>query len=99
MPALTAYSNTENTALVILQNKGYQIWFDAETETFWCEKDGWDFSASGATELLGAVAVLEYHEPAQFKEYWWRIREPWLLNNLPSEPEPFKPVWKKPRDR
>ncbi|MFK7850590.1 MAG: hypothetical protein AB8D78_06390 [Akkermansiaceae bacterium] len=98
MPALTAYSNTENTALVILQRKGYQVWFDQDTESFWCEKDGWDFSASGATELLGAVAFREYHEPKEFKEYWWRIEEPWLLNNLPSEPQPFEPVWKRRDD-
>jgi hypothetical protein len=89
---LTAYSNTENTALIILKRKGYQIWFETDLESFCCEKDGWDFTAGGATELLGVVAFHEYHQPKEFKEYWWRIEEPKLLGNLPTEPEPFVPV-------
>lgn len=95
MPALSAYANTENTALIILKQKGYQYWYDEEMERYCCEKDGWDFTAEGATELLGVVAFFEHHQPKEYKEYWWKIDEPWLIQDVPKEPESYTPVWKR----
>lgn len=38
MPALSAYINTENTSMVILQDKGFRVWCDDELEKYGCEK-------------------------------------------------------------
>lgn len=96
MPALSIYSNVENTALVILTQKGYQVWRDKEKQFVYAEKDGWDFAGQSFAELLGAVSIFEWHSPAAYAEYWWRIREPWLLDEVPQEPRsPFTPVWEK----
>ena len=95
MPTLSAYTNVENTALVILRQKGFQIWYDKELDCYCAEKGGWDFFANGAVELLGVVTIFEYHNPLNFREYWWKIDEPNLVRNLPSKPLPYKPVWEK----
>ncbi|RYD29806.1 MAG: hypothetical protein EOP86_21045 [Verrucomicrobiaceae bacterium] len=100
MPALTAYSNTENTALVVLKQKGYQLWYEEATESYFAEKNGWDFSAESAMELLGAVAVFEHFSPEAFESYWWRKESPELLHNLPSSPNPYSSItrYKRPDD-
>lgn len=96
MPALSAYTNTENTSLVILKNKGYRAWYDESIEMFGCEKNGWDFLANSITELLGVVGIYEYHgEPENYKEYWWQINEPWLIESVPTDKPRFKAVWEK----
>ncbi len=97
MPALTAYANTENTALLILQEKGYTVWREDNLEMVGCvNADGWDFLANSLTELLGVVSIYEYHgSPDLYKEYWWRISEPWELDKLPCQAPDYTPVWKK----
>lgn len=96
MPTLTSHVNTENTALVIIKRKGYQYWYDEKAEMYFAEKNGWDFAAPGATELLGVIAIFEQANPTKFKEYWWRIDKPWLKSSVPSEPQPYRPVYKRP---
>jgi hypothetical protein len=95
MPALSAYTNVENTALVILRQKGFQIWHDKDRERYCAEKNGWDFVAHGAVELLGIVAIYEHQNPQDFREYWWQIEQPDLMRSLPRAPVPYKPVWEK----
>lgn len=96
MPAHSAYANTENTSLVILEEKGYRVWADQKLEMYGCEKEGWDFMANSITELLGVVSIYEHHGcPSEYKEYWWRINEPWLIEDVPREKHEFKPVWSK----
>ncbi len=97
MPALSAAGNVENTALVLLERKGYQYWYRQEADLCFAEKDGWDFCANGWIELLGIVAIFETLKPEEYREYWWRIREPWLKNDLPVEPRSYVPVWRKSR--
>ncbi|MCH1926883.1 hypothetical protein L9G74_18995 [Shewanella sp. C32] len=93
MPTLSAYVNVENTALVILKDKGYTIWCDESLGMYGCEKNGWDFLANSATELLGVIGIYEYHgEPENYKEYWWQINEPWLIDSIPLEKPVFKSV-------
>lgn len=93
MPALSAYTNVENTALVILKEKGFQIWYDKDRERYCAEKNGWDFFAHGAVELLGVVAIFEHHNPITYREYWWKIDEPDIARSLPQTPIPYTPVW------
>lgn len=95
MPALSSYANTENTAVVLLNKMGYQVWEDESGELYMAERDGWDFAAKGLTELLGVVSIFERISPEEYSEYWWRIREPWLRDDLPKAPKPYKAVWEK----
>ena len=95
MPALSAYANTENTALVLLQREGYQCWYNSEAELCCCERDGWDFAANSFTELLGVTKIYDSRRPTDYKEYWWKIDEPWLVEDISQQPTDFTPVWQK----
>ncbi len=93
MPALSAYTNTENTSLVILKNKGYEVWYDEQLEMFGAVKDGWDFLANSITELVGVVGIYEYHgSPLEYKEYWWKIDDPWLRESVQTEKPKFTSI-------
>jgi hypothetical protein len=95
MPALSEYSNVYNTALAVLREKGFQIWYDKETDTYCAEKDGWDFYADGPCALLGLVAIYEHQRPATYSEYWWKRDTPQLYGNLPEGPMPYHAVIEK----
>lgn len=60
MPALSEYTNVYNTALNILDKKGFSTWYDDEIDMFCAEKDGWDFMAESPCALLGVVSIYEY---------------------------------------
>ena len=72
MPALSDYTNVFATALQVLRDKGYRVWFDARAGNDCAEKDGWDFMSRSPCGLLGVVAIYEHVKPTQFREYWWR---------------------------
>jgi hypothetical protein len=91
VPALSDYSNVYGTALQVLQDKGYQIWFDPETNMFWAERDGWDFASESPCGLLGAVAIYEHRNPPKYQEYWWRKDEIDVLD-LPRAPSPYRSI-------
>ena len=92
MPALSDYANVDNTALIMLNEMGYQTWYDQKMEMYGCEKDGWDFYAESATALLGCIKIYEYHNPKHYSEYWWRIEEPWIVQSQPEKPSPYVSV-------
>ena len=72
MPALSSYSNVEETAIRILASKGFRLWLDEEI--YCCERNGWDFYADSFVELLGLVSIYEYQgAPGKYNEYWWRV--------------------------
>lgn len=49
--------------------------------------------ANSITELLGVVSIYEYHgSPRKYKEYWWRINEPWLIESIPKEKHNYQSV-------
>jgi hypothetical protein len=95
MPALSYYTNVHNTALVILQQKGFRVWTCREPDCVCAEKDGWDLWADDPVQLLGLAAIHDFHRPSDFREYWWRLNDPWLLDDLPSQPPDYTPVWKR----
>jgi len=95
MPSLSAYVNTENTALAILAQKGFRTWGDEAACLYYAEKEGWDFAGASFVELLGTVAIYEFIAPSVYKEYWWKIDEPWLLDSVPKQAPDYTPVWKK----
>ena len=51
--------------------------------------------ADDPVQLLGVVAIHEFHRPQEFREYWWKIDEPRLYDSIPSTPPDYVPVWKK----
>lgn len=97
MPALSYYSNVHNTALVILKEKGYRYWYDSETELCCCEKEGWDFFAHDWVQLLGLIQIFEFHQPHEYKEYWWKIDDPKLYPNMPKAKHDYQSVIYKKR--
>jgi hypothetical protein len=100
MPALSEYTNVYNSALAVLRRKGYQLWYDSETECFCCEKDGWDFMADSPCGLLGLVAMFEAKCPDRYVESWWREENSEDFRNLPAAPlRPYTAVWKTEKER
>lgn len=91
MPTLSEYANVYGTALQVLKDKGYQVWFEPTTNLFWAERNGWDFAADSPTGLLGVVAIYEHRRPDQYKEYWWRGDEI-DVQDLPAVPAPYSSV-------
>ncbi len=67
--------NVYNTALVILERKGWSLRFDKTHEWWFAQKDGWELLADDPMQLLGLVAIYEHHAPKQQVEYWWKIGE------------------------
>ena len=94
MAALKDYTNVWNTALSVLKQKGYQLWYDPKVEHFFAEKDGWDFLSPSPCGLLGLIAIYENEKPATFAEYWWRDERDLDFQTLPSAPVPYRPVGK-----
>ncbi|NRD64767.1 hypothetical protein HRD49_23720 [Corallococcus exiguus] len=96
MPTLSEYTNVYDTALIILEQKGFQVWYDKRAQVFCAEKDGWDFMANSPCGLLGVVAIYEHKRPEKYEEYWWRERraQP-LYGHLPDSPRPYTSVMKK----
>ncbi|EPX64325.1 hypothetical protein D187_005459 [Cystobacter fuscus DSM 2262] len=92
MPALSEYTNVYNTALLILQKKGFQVWLDESIDMYCAEKDGWDFMAQTPCGLLGVVAIFEYKQPSEYREYWWQEQGQDIYSNLPRQPRAYKPV-------
>ncbi|WP_461783912.1 hypothetical protein [Prosthecobacter sp.] len=92
MPALSYYCNVDNTAAVILHRKGYRLWNDLEMKAICAEKNAWDFAADDAVQLLGLISIFESQQPAEYREYWWKIDDPWLLDELPDFSPSYVPV-------
>ncbi|KGA23061.1 hypothetical protein AB6D30_18275 [Pectobacterium brasiliense] len=82
MPTLSEYSNVYNTALNILDKKGFSIWYDEDLDMFFAEKNGWDFMSETPCGLLGIVSIYEYKKPSSYNEYWWRLDDKDLYVNI-----------------
>ncbi|HHQ6590076.1 TPA: hypothetical protein ACSTLU_001620 [Serratia fonticola] len=85
MPALSEYTNVYNTALNVLDKKGFRTWYDDEVDMFCAEKDGWDFMAESPCALLGVVSIFEYKKPSSYREYWWKLEEKKLFPDTQTE--------------
>jgi hypothetical protein len=82
MPDISAYLNVYNTSLVVIRSKGFDLKFDAQKETWYATKGEWEFMADDPMQLLGLVAIYDYHNPKLKREYWWKIDEPDILTQL-----------------
>lgn len=93
MPALSEYTNVYSTAIHILKKKGFQVWYDESSHTYWCERDGWDFRSDSPCGLLGLVAIFEEKRPKTFSEYWWREDEATDHRSITRIKPNYIPVW------
>jgi hypothetical protein len=59
---LVASGNTYNPSLIVLRQKGYEIWLEkADNGSLWCAKKGeQSFLAYTGPELLGLVVLWEH---------------------------------------
>jgi hypothetical protein len=83
--SLVASGNTYNPCLIVLRNKGYDLWLEkSEEQNLWCARKGdRRFLAYSGPELLGLVVLWE-----QLGDDWNRqqpdIYEE-LIENMPDE--------------
>jgi hypothetical protein len=82
MPDLSAYLNVYNTALVVIEHKGWSLRFEEGRERWYAVKDGWELMAEDPIQLLGLISIHEHHSPTKKDEYWWKIDQPDLFSKL-----------------
>lgn len=60
--ALVASGNTYNPSLIVLRDKGYELWLEpGENGSLWCAKKGeHSFLGYSGPELLGLVVLWEH---------------------------------------
>ena len=60
--SLVASGNTYNPSLIVLRQKGYDLWLEAaEDSSLWCARKGdQSFLAYSGPELLGLVVLWEH---------------------------------------
>ncbi len=85
MPDIGAHLNVYNTALVILERKGWSLRYEKSQERWFAKKGVWEFLADDPMQLLGLVAIYEHHAPKKKEEYWWKIDQPDLLSQFDPE--------------
>ena len=94
MATLTDSGNINNTILIILEKKGFQVWSD-RANSYWAEKNGWDFAAYSLPELLGLINIYEFISPEEYKEYWWKLDGKMTIEDLPKKEDNYIPIYKK----
>jgi hypothetical protein len=95
VPALGEYANVFDTALAVLEQKGYAVWKDETADMFCAQRAGWDFTADSPISLLGLVAIYEHKHPDTYTEYWWRTQPAHGWQSLPTTPPDYTPVWQR----
>jgi hypothetical protein len=85
MADLSAYLNVYNTALVVIERKGWSLRFEKSPERWFAKKGDWELLADDPMQLLGLVAIHEHHSPKAKAEYWWKIDEPDIISRLDPE--------------
>lgn len=75
---LVASGNTYNPSLIVLRDKGYDLWLEqGENGSLWCAKKGEQcFLAYTGPELLGLVTLWEHLGPD------WNRQEPDVYSEL-----------------
>ncbi|HEY9475240.1 MAG TPA: hypothetical protein VIS06_15510 [Mycobacteriales bacterium] len=95
MPALGEYADVYDTAIAVLEQKGFTIWKDEAADMFCAQRDGWDFMGDSPISLLGLVAIYEHKNPTSYVEYWWRTAPTRASGSIPTTPPEYEPVWQK----
>jgi hypothetical protein len=76
--SLVAAGNTNNPSLIVLRQKGYDLWLEkSDDRSLWCAKKGpHSFMAYTGPELLGLVTLWEQLGPD------WNQQSPDILGEL-----------------
>ena len=90
---LFSYHNVWNSCLLIIQERGYRLFLVGEPDEFgtisdctWnAEKNGIKLRGDNPIELLGLVAICEYHQPPKDVAYWWRIEGENVITKMECE--------------
>ncbi len=94
MPTLSEYSNVYDTALKLLQKKGYRFWYDEDLDLYYAEKNGWDFASETPCGLLGIVSIYEDKNPQDYVEYWWKDSGENIYKSISKTAPEYTPIWK-----
>jgi hypothetical protein len=81
--SLVASGNTYNPSLIVLRDKGYDLWLEkGENGSLWCaKKDDHRFLAYSGPELLGLVVLWE-----QLGDHW-NQQQPDIYSELIDQAE------------
>lgn len=93
MPALSEHVNVYTTAIAVLEQKGFSIWYDRKNDTFCAQRDGWDFWADNPVSLLGLIAIFEYKNPSDYTSRWWETQGSIRYPNVPETPPEYTPAY------
>ncbi|WP_430792012.1 hypothetical protein [Actinoplanes sp. G11-F43] len=97
MPTLSEHVNVYTTAIAVLEQKGFSVWYDRGRDTFCAQRDGWDFWADNPISLLGLVAVFEHKNPTEFVSNWWVTEGSVRYPDVPETAPDYIPVRAGPR--
>ena len=77
-PSLVASGNTYNPCLLVLRDKGYDLWLEKSEEgSLWCARKGdQQFLAYSGPELLGLVVLWEHYGES------WNRQSPDIYGDL-----------------
>ncbi len=80
---LVASGNTYNPSLIVLRDKGYDLWLEkGDNGSLWCAKKGeQSFLAYSGPELLGLVVLWEHLGPN------WNQQTPDIFSELIDQVE------------
>jgi len=93
MPALSEHVNVYTTAIAVLENKGFSIWYDRKQDAYCAQRDGWDFWADNPVSLLGLAAIFEYKNPSEYTSRWWETEGTIRYPNVPEDAPEYTPVY------
>ncbi|GGN85532.1 hypothetical protein GCM10010112_66040 [Actinoplanes lobatus] len=94
MPTLSEHVNVYTTAIAVLEQKGFSIWYDRENDTFCAQRDGWDFWADNPISLLGLAAIFEYKNPSEYTNRWWETEGSIRYPNVPETAPEYTPAYR-----
>ena len=92
MPALSEHVNVYTTAIAVLEQKGFSIWYDKRRDSFCAQRDGWDFWADNPVSLLGLAAIFEHQNPSEYTSRWWETEGSMRYPDLPETAPEYIPV-------
>jgi hypothetical protein len=92
VPTLGEYPNVWDSAIAVLEEKGFDVWRNEGHDTYYAQRAGWDFSADTPISLLGLVAIYEHRAPGSYTEYWWKAQPSHRSLDLPAVPPDYTPV-------
>ena len=98
MPALSEHVNVYTTAIAVLERKGFSVWYEREQDTFFAQRDGWDFAADNPVSLLGLVTIFEYKNPSEYTSRWWEIEGSIRYPDVPETAPAYIPAYGRARN-